>query len=63
MLMNRVIDIGSIQYHIFGHVHAGVGCSVQDGVATTFLNAASLNEGYQPTHKPIVFYIERKDME
>ena len=63
MLMNRVIDIGSIQFHVFGHIHAGVGCSVQDGVDTTFVNAASVNVQYRPTHKPIVFYIERKDTE
>jgi len=63
MLMNRVIDIGRIQFHVFGHVHSGVGCSVQDGVDTTFVNAASLNAQYQPTHKPIVFYIERKDLD
>ena len=60
MLMDRIKEVGTIKYHAFGHVHAGNGCTVQNGVQTTFINAASLNEAYHPTRKPIVFYIEKK---
>jgi len=63
MLMDRVAAIDGLQFHVFGHVHAGMGCSRQKGVAATFVNAATLDERYipAPTHKPIMFFIERKD--
>lgn len=62
MLMNRIKEINTIKYHVFGHIHAGDGCSIQDDIQTHFINAASLNEAYFPTHKPIVFYIKKKKL-
>ncbi len=38
--------------HIFGHIHEGYGTLSMDGI--TFVNAASLNEWYDPANKPIV---------
>ncbi len=30
MLINRVKQIGNVKYHVFGHIHAGNGCSKQN---------------------------------
>eukprot|EP01083_Nonionella_stella_P116226 345204_1 len=60
MLMKRMQEIGQIQYHVFGHVHAGTGVSKQKGLTTTFVNAVSVNEAYHPRDKPIMFYILKK---
>eukprot|EP01084_Bolivina_argentea_P160294 279161_1 len=59
-LMNRVKEINNIDYHIFGHVHLGVGCTIQKGIKTTFINASSVDGAYQPENKPICFYINKK---
>lgn len=37
--------------HAFGHIHEGYGTLSKDG--TYYINAALLNEKYQPVHKPI----------
>jgi len=39
--------------HIFGHIHYGYG-SVKAGV-TTFVNASTCTEGYEPVNEPLVF--------
>lgn len=42
------------EYHVFGHVHEGYGVAT-DGT-TTFVNAATCSQGYQPTNPPVVLY-------
>lgn len=39
--------------HVFGHVHSGHGRIERDG--TTFINAAIMNEVYDPELKPFIF--------
>ena len=41
--------------HVFGHCHSGYGTRVKDGI--TYINAASLNELYLASNKPIIFNI------
>ena len=60
MLMDRVAELDALQFHVFGHVHAGMGCSRQKGVAAKFVNAATLEEVFKPNHKHIMFFIESK---
>lgn len=43
------------KHHICGHIHFGYGMRIMDD--TTFINAASLGEGYEYDNKPIVFHI------
>lgn len=42
--------------HIFGHIHGGYGKQTSlwpNGEAVTFINAAHMNEDYEPVNKPI----------
>jgi Icc-related predicted phosphoesterase len=50
-LMERVLEIRP-KLHVFGHIHCGHG----EGTCgyTHFVNAAICDEGYRPTHSPIV---------
>jgi len=41
------------KFHVFGHIHYGYG-SVRIGV-TTFVNASTCTEGYEPVNEPLVF--------
>ncbi len=43
------------RFHICGHIHFGYGTRDLDGV--TFINAASLGEGYRYDNKPIIFHL------
>lgn len=42
--------------HVFGHIHGSYGTVVHDG--TLFVNAAICDEGYKPTHAPVVLEME-----
>lgn len=42
--------------HVFGHIHEGHGVSEIDGIS--YINAAILNERYEPTNKPILFHLD-----
>jgi Icc-related predicted phosphoesterase len=41
------------QVHVFGHIHGGAGAFVEPSTGTRFVNAAFLNEQYQPWGTPI----------
>jgi Icc-related predicted phosphoesterase len=41
------------QVHVFGHIHGGEGVFVEPSTGTKFINAAFLNEQYQPWGTPI----------
>jgi len=53
-LYKKVFEVRP-RFHICGHIHFGYGMRVLDDI--TFINAASLGEGYQYENKPIVFHI------
>ena len=40
------------KYHIFGHIHGGHG--IKKFMGTTFINASSCDEGYNPRNLPVV---------
>lgn len=40
--------------HVFGHIHYSYGVHDKSVLMTTFVNAATVNEDYEPIHKPIV---------
>jgi len=54
LLLERVLQVRP-RIHCFGHVHHSHGVLEQDG--TTFVNAASLNENYNPNGRVIVLDI------
>lgn len=54
-LFNKVMEVKP-KYHIFGHIHEGFG--VKDLQDTLFINAACLNERYQPVNPVTVFAVE-----
>eukprot|EP01084_Bolivina_argentea_P160293 279158_1 len=61
-LNERIKEINNISYHIFGHVHSGFGCTKQKDInKTTYINASSVDHRYAPKHKPIMFYIQKKE--
>jgi Icc-related predicted phosphoesterase len=45
------IDQISLKLHVFGHIHAGHGQVKFSG--TMFVNAAHMNDNYEPVNKPI----------
>jgi Icc-related predicted phosphoesterase len=53
-LLKRIGEIKP-RAHVFGHIHEGYGSCIKESVR--YVNASSLNEHYQPVHKPIVFDI------
>lgn len=50
-LLKRVLDVKP-QIHCYGHAHHGYGEYFHDGIH--FINAASLNEDYNPVNAPVV---------
>ncbi len=50
-LLHRVRQL-SLKAHVFGHIHEGYGKYVQ--ASTTFVNASTCTERYEPTNPPIV---------
>ena len=63
-LLKRIDAIGTIDYHLFGHIHEGYGVTKYNGIDnTTFVNAASVDVDLNAVHKPIMFYVEGKQDE
>jgi Icc-related predicted phosphoesterase len=60
-LLNRLLQLSKLKYHIFGHIHecSGIGKLNHYSLAEdiTFINASILNENYQLSHDPIMFEI------
>lgn len=54
-LLDTIITKVNPKVHIAGHIHCGYGESFAHG--THFINAATLNESYMVTNKPIIFEI------
>jgi len=52
-LMHRISELEKLKVHIFGHIHEGYGETVLGGVR--YINAAFLNDRYEPAHRPIFF--------
>jgi len=55
-LLERVLRLPKLQYHMFGHIHESYGTEVFG--RTTFVNASICNGRYAPTRDPIVLEIE-----
>jgi len=54
-LLDTIVTKVNPKVHIAGHIHCGYGESFAHG--THFINAATLNESYMVTNKPIIFEI------
>jgi len=54
-LLNRIADLKELKLMVFGHIHAGYGIKKIDH--TTFVNASTCNEKYQPINPPIIIDI------
>lgn len=52
-LMHRVCELQKLKFHIFGHIHEGYGDTTLGGVR--YINAAFLNDRYEPAHRPVFF--------
>lgn len=53
------IQVVRPQLHVFGHIHDGYGVSQSDEIReTTFVNASTCNEQYQPVNPPIIITIK-----
>merc|ERR1712154_604348 len=57
-LLRRVREIGTVQFHVFAHIHEGYGASKEEGLDTVFVNTAMLDRHYQELNKPIMFYVK-----
>lgn len=50
--------------HVFGHIHGGYGIRTienDDGTKTTFINAAHMDEDYEPVNRPITLWLGEND--
>jgi Icc-related predicted phosphoesterase len=56
-----VVNIIKPQVHIFGHIHEAYGTCV--GSQIEFINASICDLGYNPTNKPIITTVRRKEGE
>lgn len=54
--LRREISRVKPKVHVFGHIHGSYGTAVHGG--TLFVNAATCDEGYRPSHAPIVIEME-----
>lgn len=54
-LLEKIKRLKELKLHVFGHLHNGYGQEEHFGVK--FINAASLDDDYQPAHKPIIVEI------
>lgn len=52
-LSKRIEKLSKLKLHVFGHIHKQHGAIQVNGV--TYINAASLDDRYQPANKPIIF--------
>lgn len=59
-LLKRVMQLKDVQFHVFGHVHEGFGCTRRTGSEIVFINASTLNSRYYCTNKPIMMYVQGK---
>jgi predicted phosphohydrolase len=55
-LFARVLNLGRLKAHIFGHVHEGYG-TMPFFQGTTFVNASVVNEEYELVNQPVVLDI------
>jgi len=55
-LLERVLHLPKLQYHMFGHIHESYGTEVFG--STMFVNASICNGRYAPINAPIVLEIE-----
>lgn len=60
-LLERVLQLKNLKYHIFGHIHEGFGIKIIDN--KTFINVSLLNERYQLTNNPVVINYEGGSIE
>ena len=54
--LRRAVERVRPRVHIFGHIHHSYGVMVHEGIK--FINASICDEGYQPTHAPIIIDLE-----
>lgn len=59
-LLEAIQRIG-IKYHVSGHIHEGYGARKVG--ETTYINASSVDERYEASNRPIVFYVEGESNE
>ena len=57
-LIEKILNIKTIKYHIFGHIHNGFGVTKNKNINTIFINASTLDSNYKCTNKPIMFYVK-----
>lgn len=55
-LLERVLKLPNLKYHVFGHIHESYGIEVFG--TTTFVNASSCTGRYRPINNPIVLEIK-----
>eukprot|EP01083_Nonionella_stella_P038184 103923_1 len=60
-LMKRIVETKP-QFHVFGHNHEGYGVTRNHGMRTHFINASTLNRDYKVANKPIMFYVQGKNI-
>lgn len=54
-LVKKIMSLRQLKLHVFGHLHFNYGTEIIND--TTFVNAASCNEQYEPYNPPIVVTI------
>lgn len=54
-LRYRQFNLSNFKLHVYGHIHAGHGRLIRDGIE--FVNAAMVNEKYHLVHKPYIINI------
>ena len=59
-LKNRVLEIKP-KVHIFGHVHEGNHGVIYEKHPTSFIKACVVDDNYQISNDPFVFYLSKKE--
>merc|ERR1711941_113621 len=52
-MLQAAIQERAVSVNVFGHIHAGYGCSTDD--TTLYVNASTCDSNYRPINAPIVF--------
>merc|ERR1712084_188048 len=52
-MLTAAIQHRAVSVNVFGHIHAGYGCSTDD--TTLYINASTCDSQYRPINPPIVF--------
>jgi predicted phosphodiesterase len=52
-MLQAAIQQRTVSVNVFGHIHAGYGCSTDD--TTLYVNASTCDSNYRPINPPIVF--------